>query len=86
MTAVAYQIVVSDILPHISYFTLMNGFLNLSLFVMCSTVVINLVVGALDRQGKSALGDRVDRRCRWIFPLVYFGLIFVMVVVAFVWY
>jgi len=84
LTAVAYQIVVSEIQPHISYMTLMHGFLNLSLLIMCATVVINLVVGALDRQGKSAAGDRVDRGCRWIFPLTYFGLIGVMVGVAFV--
>ena len=44
LTAVAYQIVVSEILPHISYMTLMHGFLNLSFLIMCATVVINLVV------------------------------------------
>lgn len=86
LTAVAYQIVVSEILPHISYVTLMNGFLNLSLVIMCATVVINLVVGALDRRGRVEAGDLLDRRCRWIFPLTYFGLMGVMVGVAFVFY
>ena len=86
LTAVAYQIVVSEILPHISYVTLMNGFLNLSFVIMCATVVINLVVGALDRQGRVEAGDLVDRRCRWIFPLTYFGLIGLIVGAAFVFY
>jgi hypothetical protein len=86
LTAVAYQIVVSEILPHISYVTLMNGVLNLSFFIMCATVVINLVVGALDRQGKVEAGDLVDRRCRWIFPLTYFGLTGLMFGVAFVFF
>lgn len=86
LTAVAYQIVVSEIQPHISYVTLMHGFLNLSLLLMCATVVINLLVGALDKQGKVAAGDLVDRRCRWAFPLTYFGLIAVMVVVAFTFF
>lgn len=86
LTAVSYQMVVSEILPQISYMTLMHGFLNLSLFIMCVTVVINLVVGALDRQGRSEAGDRVDRRCRWIFPLTYFGLILMMVGVTFVFF
>ena len=49
---------------------------------MCATVVINLVVGTLDRRGKSELGDRIDRRCRWGFPLAYFGLLLVMLAVA----
>jgi hypothetical protein len=83
LTSVAYQIVVSEIQPEIAYMTLMHGFLNLSLLIMCATVVINLLVGALDKKGKSEAGDRVDRRCRWIFPSTYFGLILVMVVVAF---
>ncbi|UCF47351.1 MAG: hypothetical protein JSU89_09240 [Myxococcales bacterium] len=86
LTAVAYQIVVSEIQPDISYLTLMHGFLNLSLFIMCAAVVINLVVGALDRRGRSDAGDRVDRRCRWIFPATYFGLILVMVGVAFAFF
>jgi len=82
LTAVAYQLMVSDHLPRISYFTLIHGFLNLSLLVMCTTVVINLVVGSLDKRGKSELGDRLDRYCRWGFPLVYFGILFVMFCVA----
>lgn len=86
LTAVAYQIVVSEIQPDISYMTLMHGFLNLSFFIMCVTVVINLVVGTLDRRGNSDAGDRIDRLCRWIFPVTYFGLILVMVGVAFAFF
>jgi hypothetical protein len=48
--------------------------------------VINLSVGALDRQGRTEAGDLVDRRCRWIFPLTYFGLILVMVGVTFAFF
>jgi len=83
LTAVAYQIVVGDIMPKISYFTLMNGFLNFSFWVMCATVVINLVVGACDQRGDVARGDLIDRRCRYLFPLAYFSLLILAVVVAF---
>ena len=83
LTAVAYQILLSDILPRISYFTLINAFLNISFLTMCATVVINLVVGALDKKGNYEIGDRVDRRCRWIFPSVYFGLNLIVVIIAF---
>jgi len=86
LTAVAYQIMTIDILPQISYFTLINGFLNLSFFIMCATVVINLVVGAFDKQGRFEVGDRIDLRCRWVFPLVYFGLTLLMVAAAFLFY
>lgn len=86
LTGVAYILVTSDQLPHISYVTLMHGFLNLSFLTMCATVVINLVVGGLDKQGKFELGDRIDRACRWIFPLAYFGLMLVMFGVAMLFY
>lgn len=64
----------------------MHGFLNIGFFVMAATVVINLAVHALDRKGKSEVGDRVDRRCRWIFPVTYFGLLLVTVGVAFLFF
>ena len=68
-------VVMSEILPRIAYVTWMNAFLNFSFLMMVGTVIINLVVGALDQQGRSELANRVDRLCRWIFPLTYFGLI-----------
>lgn len=82
----AYQIVVSDILPQISYLTLMNGFLNISFAVMCATVVIHLIVDRSDRRGGPERGDLIDRRCRWIFPLVYFGSLSVVVAIAFIFF
>jgi hypothetical protein len=84
LTAVAYQIMVSEIMPQISYMTLMTGFLNASFILMCLTVVINLVVAELDKQGKLEAGDRLDKRCRWIFPSVYFGWIALMTAAAFI--
>ena len=75
LTAVAYQVVIGDILPHISYMTLVNGFLNASFILMSASVVVNLRVGLLDKRGQTERGDRLDRRCRWIFPAVYFGWI-----------
>lgn len=82
LTGVAFQLVISDLLPRISYVTLIHGFLNLSFLAMCATVVVNLVVGAKDKRGSREAGDLIDLRCRWIFPLSYFGLLAVMVVIA----
>jgi hypothetical protein len=74
LTAVTYQVVVSEILPRISYATLFNdGFLNISFFIVSMTVIVNLRVGYLDRHGMSEVGDQLDRRCRWMFPVSYFG-------------
>ena len=54
---------------------MMHVFLNFSFFTMCGTVVINLIVGACDKTGKTELGDLIDRRCRWFFPITYLGLL-----------
>ncbi len=86
LTGVAYLIVTSQQLPPVAYVTLMHGFVNISFLIMCATVVSNLVVGALDKRGKIELGDRIDRRCRWGFPLAYFGLLLVILEVALLFY
>jgi hypothetical protein len=83
LTAVTYQVILSEILPRLSYFTLINeGFLSISFLVMCMTVIVNLRVGYLDRHGMSEAGDRLDHRCRWMFPVFYFGALLVIVWMA----
>ncbi len=86
LTAVAYQIVVGDIMPKIAYPTLMTQFLNVSFLIMCAAAVVNLVVGAADKAGDFKSGDLIDRRCRVIFPLAYFGLTAISVVHALIRY
>ena len=83
LTVVAYQILISEILPQISYVTLIHAFLNLSFWLMCLTVVVNLVVGVCDKNGNSALGDRIDHFCRWGFPSLYVVLLASSVVIMF---
>jgi len=82
LTGVSYQLVMGDALPEISYFTVMHVFLLFSFLTMCTTVVINLWVGALDKKGKYELGDRIDRQCRWIFPLCYIAFNSILYVFA----
>lgn len=83
LTAVAYQVVMNDIMPRIGYVTWIDGFLNLSFLLMVGTVIINLVVGGLDQQKKHGVAHRIDCLCRWIFPLTYLGLILISFAVMF---
>jgi hypothetical protein len=73
LTVVAFQIMVSGNLPRIAYFTLMDAFLYLNLLVLAASVVVNLVVGRFDRTHRAEVGDRIDRVCRWAFPVAYLG-------------
>jgi hypothetical protein len=75
LTAVAYQIMVSDIMPQIAYKTWMNAFLSFSFLIMCGTVVINLRVGVLDKRGRIEHGQKLDKRARWFFPVTYLILV-----------
>jgi len=86
LTAVAYLMVTGDQMPHIAYITLIHGFLNLSLIIMTLTVVVNLIVGALDHRGESERSNRIDHLCRWAFPLAYFCMLGVMTASAFIFY
>ena len=54
---------------------------SLQLFVRMAvaSVVVSLWVGSLDKRGQTAAGDRIDRRCRWIFPVLYGGLLLIVV-------
>lgn len=71
LTVVAYQIMFSESLPKISYVTVLMSFMIISFLMMCASVIVNLRVAAHDKNGRSELGDLMDRRCRYIFPLVY---------------
>lgn len=73
LTVVAYQFMVSGSLPTIAYFTLMDGFVYTTYGFIAATIVINLRVDHLNRTGRQDVGDRLDERCRWIFPLGFFG-------------
>ena len=83
LTVVSYQILLGETLPRIAYFTLTNGFMNASFLIMCISVVVNLRVGNLDRRGLVEQGDRLDRLCRWIFPISYFGTLLVFLWMSF---
>ena len=74
LTVVAYQIIVSDAMPGIAYFTLMSAFLLSTYFVLALGVIVNLVVARLDQSGRRLLGDRLDRTCRWLVPVTFFGV------------
>ena len=73
LSVVAYQIIVSQSMPAISYFTWMSGFICTTYLLLAAGVVINLVVSKLNQAGRADVGDRVDITSRWAFPLLMVG-------------
>ena len=62
-------------LPDIPYLTVMGAFLLSNYLLLAASIVVNLRVGYLDRSGRRNEGDLIDRRCRWVFPVLYFVLV-----------
>jgi hypothetical protein len=73
LTVVAYQIISTEHMPKISYVTILLSFMIISFLTMSASVIVNLRVAYHDQKGHSDLGDRLDRRSRYLFPLVYFA-------------
>jgi hypothetical protein len=86
LTVVAFQIVVSDRLPRISYFTIMSSFMYIRYLTLAASVIVNLRVSALDRRGETARGNLLDRRCRWLFPAGYATVLVLAAVYYFIRY
>ena len=77
LTVIAYQFVVSDAIPRVSYLTVLDKLLLLSLVAIASTLFVSIYVEAMDSRGKDP--SRVDRTCRSAFPIAYYVLVGLMV-------
>ncbi|MFM8413710.1 MAG: hypothetical protein ACKOCX_03200 [Planctomycetota bacterium] len=71
LTIVAYQFVVLEDLPRMSYLTFTDTVLLISFMMMAATVPQSLLIHSLVRKGKQQLARRIDRTCRWAFPVVF---------------
>lgn len=71
LTIVAYQFVVIDHMPRMSYLTFTDTLLLGSFLITTATILQSLFLGSLIRHGQRERAERIDRHCRWIFPLCY---------------
>ncbi len=81
LTVVAYQFIVADYLPRISYLTFMDAVLFTSFAMMVLTIVENVwakASSATDSQAGDERMRRFDKTCRWLFPTVYGGLLVIL--------
>jgi hypothetical protein len=75
LTIVAYQFVLVEHMPRMSYLTFLDAVLISSFLMMAATVPQSLLIHSLVRKGKQQLARWIDRTSRWVFPLVYFLLL-----------
>ena len=74
LTVVAYQFVIADGLPRIAYLTLLDKGMLVSFTLLAVTVVQSMLV-AHYYEAAPETAALIDRRSRWVFPLVYGSLL-----------
>jgi hypothetical protein len=77
LTVVAYQFVISESLPRVAYLTIMDKLMLLSFITIAATLVVNFIV-EMNAIRESDWGDRIDRSCRWLFPVTYIAALALM--------
>jgi hypothetical protein len=75
LTIVAYQFVLVENMPRMSYLTFLDSVLICSFVMMAATVPQSLLIHSLVRKGKQQMARWIDRTSRWLFPLAYFLLL-----------
>jgi hypothetical protein len=74
LTVIAYQFVTTSTLPRVSYLTVADLVMTVSIITIAATMVVSVFVDRIGYENNAAQ-IRVDRACRWIFPLTYLGML-----------
>jgi hypothetical protein len=80
LTLIAFQFAMASILPHLSYFTLLDRFITSATGLVFLALVESLTTSYLVSVGRAEPALRMDRICRWAFPLA-FAVIVVLIFV-----
>jgi hypothetical protein len=73
LAAVAYQFIISEALPRHIYNTFMDAIVLFSFIVMTLTIMENIIVNNLHLGDRAETATRIDKVCRYVFPVLYFG-------------
>jgi hypothetical protein len=71
LTVVAYQFVINEVLPKVTYFTLWDTILLLSFVLMALTVAVNVLQALLRIKRREKLANEIDATARVAFPVTY---------------
>ncbi len=75
LTLIAFQFAMASILPHLSYFTLLDWFITAGTGLVFVALVESLTTSYLVSMDRSELALKMDRVCRWAFPLAFVVLV-----------
>jgi hypothetical protein len=78
LTLIAFQFATTSMVPELGYFTTLDEFITGSTIVVFLALVQSLTTSYLVSQKKEALGLRLDRLSRYVFPLGFAVLVLVV--------
>ncbi len=78
LTLIAHRFVVGRELPHLSYLTQMDFFLLGSTFMVLLGLIGVVTVARVTLRGNPELGIRLNGRFRWIYPVVFLGMLLLL--------
>ena len=71
LSVVAYYFVILENVPEVSYLTLVDAFIIATFLILAAGVVLIVIMESVTHEKNATLGRKVDRICRWAFPLAY---------------
>lgn len=77
LTLIAFQFAMGNMLPRLSYFTIMDRFVTGSTILVFLALVESITTNYLVTINREALALKLDRYCSWIFPVIFFLFVFV---------
>lgn len=71
LSVVTYYFVVFESLPEINYVTFMDGFILATFLILAAGVIVAVLIETTSRQEGRETDPRINKICRWAFPLTY---------------
>jgi len=78
LTLIAFQFAMVSMLPRLSYFTIMDRFTLGSTFLVFLALFESITTNYLVTNDKVNLALKMDRYCRWVFPVIFLVYVFVV--------
>lgn len=73
LSVVTYYFVVFESLPEIDYLTFMDGFILATFLILAAGVVVAVLIETTTQDEGRETDPRINKICRWAFPLTYAG-------------
>lgn len=78
LTLIAFQFAMGNMLPRLSYFTIMDRFVTGSTIIVFLALIESITTNYLVTINRENLALKIDRYCSWVFPVAFF--IFALIV------